>query len=112
MLYLYSFAWYIIFLSRRLVVHEKIAFIVGSADNDGDVQDIVVTINPTVKEFANRKTANNTYVPFDFCAARDAYEEYATEKEAKAAENAEKKAKKIAADQARREAAKAAKEVE
>ena len=88
----------------------EIAFIVGSVDNDGDVQDIVVTINPTVKEFASRKTANKTYVPFDFCAARDAYEEYVTEKEAKAAENAEKKAKKTAADQARREAAKAAKE--
>lgn len=90
----------------------EIAFVVGTADNEGDIQDIVVTINPTVKEFANRKTANKTYVPFDFAAARDDYDEYVIEKEAKAAESAEKKAKKIAADQARREAAKAAKETE
>lgn len=90
----------------------EIAFVFGTADNEGDIQDIVVTLNPTVKEFANRKTANKSYVPFDFGAARDAYDAYVEEKEAKAAESAEKKAKKIAEDQARREAAKAAKEAE
>lgn len=81
----------------------EIAVIVGEAENEGETNAVVVTINPTVKEFANRKTDKRTYTAFDFVAARDAYDTYVDEKEAKAAEAAESKAKKIARDKAARE---------
>ena len=80
----------------------EIGFIFGEATNGEDVEPIVVTLNPTVKEFASRKTDKRTYEPFDFAAAKVCYETYIEEKDAKAAEAAEKKAKKIAADQAAR----------
>lgn len=88
----------------------EIGVIVGEATNEGETAPIVVTVNPTVKEFAARKTDKRSYEPFDFSAAKAAYEIYVDEKEAKAAEAAEKKAKKIAADEAARAKAKAAKE--
>lgn len=85
----------------------EIGFIVDEVTGeDGEVNPLVVTINPTVKEFANRKTDKKTYTAFNFIAARNAYDAYADEKEAKAADAAEKKAKKIASDKARREKAK------
>lgn len=87
----------------------EIAFVVGTA-TDGDEQtSIVVTVNPSVKKFTSGETKRGTYEPFDFIAAKKAYETYINEKEAKAAEAAEKKAKKIAADEAARAKAKAEK---
>lgn len=85
----------------------EIGFIFGEATNGEDVESIVVTLNPTVKEFAYRKTDRRTYEPFDFAAAKAAYDTYIEGKEAKAAEAAEKKAKKIAADEKARAKAKA-----
>ena len=90
----------------------EIGVIVGEATNEGETAPIVVTVNPTVKEFATRKTDKRSYEPFDFAAAKAAYDTYIEEKEVKAAEAAEKKAKKIAADEAARAKAKAAKEAE
>lgn len=80
----------------------EIGFIFGEATNEGETASIVITLNPTVKEFVARKTDKRTYVPFDFAEAKAAYDEYIEDKEAKAAEAAEKKAKKIAADEAAR----------
>lgn len=87
----------------------EIGFIFGEATNEGETAPIVVTVNPTVKEFATRKTDKRSYEPFDFAAAKAAYDTYIEEKEVKAAEAAEKKAKKIAADEAARAKAKAEK---
>lgn len=80
----------------------EIGVIIDTADNNGDENPICVTINPTVKEFANRKTDKRTYVPFDFAAAKDAYITYLEDKAIKDEENARNKAKKIANDEARR----------
>lgn len=82
----------------------EIGFIFDTAENGDESNPIVVTINPTVKEFANRKTDKRTYTAFDFTAAKVAYEDYLDEKEAKAAEAASTKAKNIARDEAKRKA--------
>lgn len=82
----------------------EIGFIVDTAENEGETNPICVTLNPTVKEFANRKTTKREYTAFDFGAAALAYENYLYEKEAKADEAARAKEKKIAKDKAAREA--------
>lgn len=80
----------------------EIAVIVDTAEVEGETNPIVVTINPTVKEFANRKTDKKTYTAFDFAAAKAEYEAYVTEKVTKDAEKAKAKAEKIAKDEAKR----------
>ena len=71
---------------------------------DGEVNDMVVTVNVTAKEPANRKSAKKTYVAFDFDAAADEYDEYIIDKNTKAAEKAKTKEEKIAKDTAARKA--------
>ena len=66
----------------------EIAVIVDTAEVEGETNPIVVTINPTVKEFANRKTDKKTYTAFDFAAAKAEYETYVAEKATKDAEKA------------------------
>lgn len=80
----------------------EIAVIVDTAEVEGETNPIVVTINPTVKEFANRKTDKKTYTAFDFAAAKAEYETYVAEKATKDAEKAKAKADKIAKDEAKR----------
>ena len=80
----------------------EIAVIVDTAEVEGETNPIVVTINPTVKEFANRKTDKKTYTAFDFAAAKAEYETYVAEKATKDAEKAKAKAEKIAKDEAKR----------
>ena len=80
----------------------EIAVIVDTAEVEGETNPIVVTINPTVKEFANRKTDKKTYTAFDFTAAKDEYETYVADKATKDAEKAKAKAEKIAKDEAKR----------
>lgn len=83
----------------------EIGVVVGKATNtDGTENPICITINPTVKEFANRKTDKRTYTAFDFDAARDAYDVYIAEKADKEAEAAKTKAENIARDEAKRKA--------
>ena len=80
----------------------EIAVIVDTAEVEGETNPIVVTINPTVKEFANRKTDKKTYTAFDFAAAKAEYETYVADKATKDAEKAKAKAEKIAKDEAKR----------
>lgn len=82
----------------------EIAVIVDEADYEGNVNPIVVTINPTVKEFANRKTDKKKYEAFDFAARKAEYEKYVADKTVKDAEKAKNKAEKIAKDEAKRKA--------
>lgn len=83
----------------------EIAVIVGEAGVEGGATNpIVVTVNPSTKEFAERQTANKTYEPFDFVAARDAYDTYVEETVAKAEAAAAAKEAKKAKDAAAREA--------
>ena len=80
----------------------EIGVIVDTAEVEGETNPIVVTINPTVKEFANRKTDKKTYTAFDFAAAKAEYETYVADKATKDAEKAKAKAEKIAKDEAKR----------
>lgn len=70
----------------------------------GEVNEMVLTVNVTAKEPANRKSAKKTYVAFDFDAAAEEYKEYIIDKNTKAAEKAKVKEEKIAKDTAARKA--------
>ena len=80
----------------------EIGFIVDTAEVEGETNPIVVTLNPTVKEFANRKTDKKQYVAFNFAGAKAEYETYVTEKATKDAEKAKAKAEKVAKDEVKR----------
>lgn len=84
----------------------EIGFIFDEVDDAGATNPIVVTINPTVKEFSDRKTDKRKYEPFDFYSARNEYDSYAEKKATQAVEAAERKTKKIEQDKARRAKAK------
>jgi len=72
----------------------EIAVIVDEATGeDGEVNPIVITLNPAVKEFSNHTSdKGKVYVPFDFYAAANEYDAYLDEKEAKAVAAKEAKA--------------------
>lgn len=85
----------------------EIGFIVTTGvGEDGEENPVVVTFNPTVKEFSNHKSDKKTYVPFDFLGAAAEYDEYIAEKVAKDNAAKEAKAAKIKRDTAAREKAK------
>lgn len=71
---------------------------------DGEVNDMVVTINATAKEPVNRKTDKKTYTAFDFDAAVSEYKIYCIDRDTKAANKAKVKEEKIAKDTAARKA--------
>ena len=74
---------------------------------DGEVNPVVVTFNPTVKEFSNHKSDKKTYVPFDFIGAANEYDTYVAEKAQKEADAKVNKEAKIKRDQIAREKRKA-----
>ena len=86
--------------------------VVGQIDDNGCTIDAVTTIKPTVKEWADRKTAKKVYERYDLEDNATAYEmevkEKAEEKAKKEKEREEKKAK----EQAEKEKKKAEKEKE
>ena len=61
-------------------------------DADGYEHDLCVTVDATVKSYKEKVTKKYTVEAFDFDAAKDRYDEYLTDKAAKAAEVAAKKA--------------------
>ena len=61
-------------------------------DADGYEHDLCVTVDATVKSYKDKVTKKYTVEAFDFDAAKDRYDEYLTDKAAKAAEAAAKKA--------------------
>lgn len=68
----------------------EIGVVFGTVDKNGEELPLVITINPTVKEFEDRKTAKKVYVPFDFAEAKAEYEEYLADKEDKTAGSSNK----------------------
>lgn len=69
----------------------EIGFIFDEATSeDGEVNSIVVSLNPSVKEFSNHTSdKGKVFVPFDFLAAAADYDDWVEEKRVKA-ETAEK----------------------
>ena len=82
----------------------EIAFIFDEAtDENGEVNPIVITLNPSVKEFSNHTSdKGKVYVPFDFYAAAAEYDDYLTDKAEKVEIAAKNKAEKAAKDAAKR----------
>lgn len=82
----------------------EIGVIVGNGTGEDEITSpITVTINPTVKEFTNHSTKNNTYTPFDYEESKERYNEWALTKAAEA----EAKEKTTAENKAKAEAKKA-----
>lgn len=69
----------------------EIGFIFDEATSeDGEVNSIIVSLNPSVKEFSNHTSdKGKVFVPFDFLAAAADYDDWVEDKKAKA-EAAEK----------------------
>lgn len=83
----------------------EIGAVIGTVEVDGTEMPVAVTINVAAKPYTDAPaTAKRQYTAFDFAEARQTYEDYLTDKETKAAEKAEAKAKKIAKDEAARKA--------
>lgn len=81
----------------------EIGAVIGTVEVNGAEVPIAVTINVAAKPYTNAPaTVKRQYDAFDFVAARQAYDNYVTDKEAKAAEKAQAKAAKIAKDEAKR----------
>lgn len=83
----------------------EIGAVIGTVDVNGEEKEVVVTINVAAKPYSDSSaTAKRAYSAFSFAESRQAYEDYLSDKEAKAAEKAEAKAKKIEKDTAARKA--------
>lgn len=83
----------------------EIGAVIGTVEVDGTEIPVAVTINVAAKPYTDAPaTAKRQYDAFDFVAARQAYEDYLADKEAKAAEKAQTNAAKIAKDEAARKA--------
>lgn len=60
----------------------ELAFIFDNVEKeDGTIAPLIVTINPTVKDFVDRQTPKKFTPAFDFAAAVNEYDEWAAEKE-------------------------------
>ena len=81
----------------------EIGAVIGTVEVNGAEVPIAVTINVAAKPYANAPaTAKRQYDAFNFAAARQAYDDYVADKEAKTAEKAQAKAAKITKDEAKR----------
>ena len=81
----------------------EIGTVIGAVEVDGAEVPLAVAINVTAKPYTDAPaTAKRQYDAFDFVVARQAYEDYVIDKEAKAAEKAQAKEAKIAKDEAKR----------
>lgn len=82
----------------------EIGAVIGTVEVDGVEVPVAVTINIAAKPYTDAPaTAKRQYTAFDFAEARQTYEDYLADKETKAAEKAQAKAAKIAADKKARE---------
>lgn len=86
--------------------------VVGQIDDNGCPVDAVTTIKPTVKEWADRKTAKKTYERYDLEDNATAYEMEVKEKEEEKAKKEKEREEKKAKEKAERERKKAEKEKE
>lgn len=69
----------------------ELAFVVGAVNDEGFEYDLVATINPTVKDWKEKKTKSRTTEAFDFEQYKEDYDNYLTEKATKQAESKAKK---------------------
>ena len=81
----------------------ELAFIVGSVDDDGFEYDVVATVNPTVKDWKEKKTKSRTTDAFDFEQYKADYDDYLTDKATKQAESKARKNVKSEKEQAKAE---------
>ena len=81
----------------------EIGAVIGTVEVNGAEVPVAVTINVAAKPYTDAPaTAKRQYDAFDFAVARQAYDDYVADKEAKTAEKAQAKAAKIAKDEAKR----------
>lgn len=76
----------------------EIGFKVPLTDSDGFPQDVVVTIDPKIKNWFETVRSKQPVPAFDFEEAATAYDDYVVAKENTKAANARKKKEKIARD--------------
>ena len=81
----------------------ELAFIVGSIEDDGFEYDVVATVNPTVKDWKEKKTKSRTTDAFDFEQYKADYDDYLTEKATKQAESKARRNVKSEKEQAKAE---------
>ena len=81
----------------------ELAFIVGSIEEDGFEYDVVATVNPTVKDWKEKKTKSRTTEAFDFEQYKADYDDYLTEKATKQAESKARRNVKSEKEQAKAE---------
>ena len=84
--------------------------VVGQIDDGGCTVDAVTTLKPTVKEWADRKTAKKTYERYDLEDNAQAYEMEVKEKEEERMKKEKEREEKKAKEQAERERKKAEKD--
>lgn len=81
----------------------EIAFSAAVVNEDGQQYTVYCSLNPIVKPWRTRPYGKGERKAFDFEKVAQGYTNWVDETACKKAENAEKKAKKIAADKAARE---------
>ena len=86
-----------------LTPKNELAFIVGSIEEDGFEYDVVATVNPTVKDWKEKKTKSRTTEAFDFEQYKADYDDYLTEKATKQAESKARRNVKSEKEQAKAE---------
>lgn len=87
---------------------KELAVRIGNVEYNGEEYEGVVCINASAKDYRERVSdKGKVYSPYEFNIMRELYEQYLEEKAEKAATAKKSKEKKMAADKARRDAAKA-----
>lgn len=86
--------------------------VVGQIDNNGCPVDAVTTLKPTVKEWADRKTAKKTYERYDLDDNATVYKMEVKEKEEEKAKKEKEREEKKAKEKTEKEKKKAEKEKE
>ena len=81
----------------------ELAFVLGTIEDDGFEYDVVATINPTVKDWKEKKTKSRTTDAFDFEQYKADYDNYLTEKATKQAESKVRRNVKSEKEQAKAE---------
>ena len=90
----------------------EIAVVADTVVENGTEKELVFTVNPVVRPWNDVSNKSATTPAFDFEKAKQAYEDYVSEKEQEKIDKEKKKAEKIQRDKEARERRKAEKEAE
>lgn len=90
----------------------EIAVLADVVTENGTEKGLVFTVNPVVRPWNDVTNKRGTTPAFDFEKAKQAYEDYVSEKEQEKIDKEKKKAEKIQRDKEERERRKAEKEAE